>query len=137
MKKIKISLAWQIVIALILGILLGSFLHYSPEYRDALVNNLLTPLGSIFINLIKMIVIPLVVSMLILGIANASHGSNVGRLGFRTILYFEIITTIAIIGSIVIAIVCIVIWYWLGSKRPLPSDWHILISKIDSNAFGQ
>lgn len=81
---------------LILGILLGSFLHYSPEYRDALVNNLLTPLGSIF-NLIKMIVIPLVVSMLILGIANASHGSNVGRLGFRTILYFEIITTIAII----------------------------------------
>ena len=70
MKKIKISLAWQIVIALILGVLLGSFLHYSPEYRDALVNNVLTPLGSIFITLIKMIVIPLVVSMLILGTKN-------------------------------------------------------------------
>ncbi len=37
MKKIKVSLAWQIVIALILGILVGAFLHYSPEYPDALV----------------------------------------------------------------------------------------------------
>lgn len=103
MKKIKISLAWQIVIALILGVLLGSFLHYSPEYRDAFVTNLLSPLGSIFISLIKMIVIPLVVSMLILGIANTSHGTNVGRLGFKTILYFEIITTIAIIVGLVAA----------------------------------
>ncbi|WOE31553.1 MULTISPECIES: glutamate/aspartate:proton symporter GltP [unclassified Acinetobacter] len=97
MKKSKISLAWQIVIALILGILVGSFLHYSPEYRDTLVTNFLTPLGTIFINLIKMIVIPLVVSMLILGIANTSHGSNIGKLGFKTIIYFEIITTIAIL----------------------------------------
>ena len=103
MKKIKISLAWQIVIALILGVLVGSFLHYSPEYRETLINNLLSPLGSIFINLIKMIVIPLVVSMLILGIANASHGQNVGKLGFKTIVYFEIITTVAIIIGLVAA----------------------------------
>ncbi|OTG87633.1 glutamate/aspartate:proton symporter GltP [Acinetobacter sp. ANC 4558] len=97
MKKNKISLAWQIVIALILGVLVGSFLHYSPEYRDTLVINFLTPLGSIFITLIKMIVIPLVVSMLIYGIANTTHGSNIGKLGFKTILYFEIVTTIAIL----------------------------------------
>ena len=103
MKKIKVSLAWQIVIALILGILVGAFLHYSSEYRDALVNNFLTPLGSIFINLIKMIVIPLVVSMLILGIANTSHGSNLGKLGFKTIIYFEIITTVAILVGLVAA----------------------------------
>ena len=103
MKKIKISLAWQIVIALILGVLVGSFLHYSPEYRETLINNLLSPLGSIFINLIKMIVIPLVVSMLILGIANASEGQNVGKLGFKTIVYFEIITTVAIIIGLVAA----------------------------------
>ena len=51
MKKIKISLAWQIVIALILGVLVGSFLHYSPEYREVLINNLLSPLVAIFINL--------------------------------------------------------------------------------------
>ena len=103
MKKNKISLAWQIVIALILGVLVGSFLHYSPEYRETLVLNFLTPLGSIFITLIKMIVIPLVVSMLIYGIANTSHGSNIGKLGFKTILYFEIVTTIAILIGLVAA----------------------------------
>lgn len=97
MKKLKISLAWQIVIALILGIVLGSILHYSPEYRETLVTNVLNPLGSIFITLIKMIVVPLVVSMLILGIANTGHGSNLGKLGFRTIVYFEVITTVAIL----------------------------------------
>ena len=48
-----------------------------------------------------------------------------------------VIATIAIISSIVIAFIGIVNWYWLGRKRPLPSDGHILISKIDSNAFGQ
>ena len=69
MRTKKISLAWQILIALILGVLVGSFLHSSPEYRDMLTKNFLEPLGKIFINLIKMIVIPLVMSMLILGIA--------------------------------------------------------------------
>ena len=102
MKRIKISLAWQIVIALIVGVLVGSFLHYSPEYRDDSVSNFLNPLGSIFITLIKMIVVPLVVSMLILGIAN-SHGQSLGKLGFKTILYFEIITTIAIVVGLVAA----------------------------------
>lgn len=102
MKRLKMSLAWQIVIALVLGILLGSFLHYSPEYRDVLVANFLNPLGSIFITLIKMIVIPLVVSMLILGIAN-THGASIGKLGFKTIVYFEIITTIAILVGLVAA----------------------------------
>lgn len=103
MRTKKISLAWQILIALILGVLVGSFLHSSPEYREMLTNNFLNPLGKIFINLIKMIVIPLVMSMLILGIANAGDGKSVGKLGVKTILYFEVITTIAIVVGIVAA----------------------------------
>lgn len=103
MKKMKISLAWQIVIALILGILVGAFLHNSPEIRDNVVANFLQPLGKIFINLIKMIVIPLVLSMLILGIANAGDSKSVGKLGFKTIVYFEVITTVAIIVGLVAA----------------------------------
>lgn len=99
----KLSLAWQIVIALFLGIVVGYVLHNAPEYKDSLINNLLHPLGSIFINLIKMIVIPLVLSMLILGIANAGNSKSVGTLGFKTIVYFEIITTIAIIVGLVAA----------------------------------
>ncbi|MEG0488170.1 MAG: glutamate/aspartate:proton symporter GltP [Acinetobacter sp.] len=103
MKKMKISLAWQIVIALFLGILVGAFLHNSPEIRDDIVANFLQPLGKIFINLIKMIVVPLVLSMLILGIANAGDSKSVGKLGFKTIVYFEVITTVAIIVGLVAA----------------------------------
>lgn len=60
MKKTKkVSLAWQILLALVLGILLGSYLHYHAESRDWLISNLLTPAGDIFIHLIKMIVVRL------------------------------------------------------------------------------
>ncbi|EMB7229834.1 glutamate/aspartate:proton symporter GltP, partial [Acinetobacter baumannii] len=68
-----------------------------PEIKDSIVNNVLTPLGKIFISLIKMIVIPIVFSTLILGIAGVGSTKSLGRLGFKTILYFEIITTIAIL----------------------------------------
>ncbi|HAJ7637166.1 TPA: glutamate/aspartate:proton symporter GltP, partial [Escherichia coli] len=54
MKSIKFSLAWQILFAMVLGILLGSYLHYHSDSRDWLVVNLLSPAGDIFIHLIKM-----------------------------------------------------------------------------------
>ncbi|MEC6392600.1 glutamate/aspartate:proton symporter GltP [Acinetobacter pittii] len=97
MKNFKFSLAWQILIALILGIVVGAVLHNQPEIKDGIVNNFLAPLGKIFISLIKMIVIPIVFSTLILGIAGVGSTKSLGRLGFKTILYFEIITTIAIL----------------------------------------
>lgn len=97
MKNFKFSLAWQILIALILGIVVGAVLHNQPEIKDSIVNNVLTPLGKIFISLIKMIVIPIVFSTLILGIAGVGSTKSLGRLGFKTILYFEIITTITIL----------------------------------------
>ncbi|MEQ1293752.1 glutamate/aspartate:proton symporter GltP [Acinetobacter pittii] len=103
MKNFKFSLAWQILIALILGIIVGAVLHNQPEIKDSIVNNVLTPLGKIFISLIKMIVIPIVFSTLILGIAGVGSTKSLGRLGFKTILYFEIITTIAILVGLVAA----------------------------------
>ncbi|MBJ6353462.1 glutamate/aspartate:proton symporter GltP [Acinetobacter pittii] len=103
MKNFKFSLAWQILIALILGIVVGAVLHNQPEIKDSIVNNVLTPMGKIFISLIKMIVIPIVFSTLILGIAGVGSTKSLGRLGFKTILYFEIITTIAILVGLVAA----------------------------------
>ena len=58
----KKSVWRQILLALVLGILLGSYLHYHAESRDWLISNLLTPAGDIFIHLIKMIVVPIVIS---------------------------------------------------------------------------
>ena len=58
----KKSVWRQILLAPVLGILLGSYLHYHAESRDWLISNLLTPAGDIFIHLIKMIVVPIVIS---------------------------------------------------------------------------
>ena len=103
MKKTRISLAWQILIALVLGIILGSYLHYHSDSRDWLVLNLLSPAGDIFIHLIKMIVVPIVISTLVVGIAGVGDAKQLGRIGAKTILYFEVITTIAIIIGITLA----------------------------------
>ncbi|MFW0699236.1 glutamate/aspartate:proton symporter GltP [Pantoea sp. R13S299] len=103
MKGFKISLAWQILTALVLGIIVGAVLHNQPDNREWLVANILSPAGDIFIHLIKMIVVPIVISSLIVGIAGVGDAKKLGRIGVKTILYFEVITTIAIVVGITLA----------------------------------
>jgi len=103
MKKLIFSQAWQILLALVLGIGAGAILHNQGESRDWLVGNILTPAGDIFIHLIKMIVVPIVISTLIVGIAGVGDAKKLGKLGLRTLLYFEAITTLAIIVGITLA----------------------------------
>jgi proton glutamate symport protein len=94
----KIGLAWQILIGLALGIIIGGIF-----YGNSHVVEYLKPVGDIFIRLIKMIVIPIVISSLIVGVAGAGDMKSLGRLGGKTLLYFEIITTIAIVVGLLAA----------------------------------
>jgi proton glutamate symport protein len=94
----KIGLAWQIFIGLVLGIIVGAIFYGNPE-----VQTYLQPIGTIFLRLIKMIVIPIVISSLIVGVAGVGDIKKLGKLGGKTILYFEIITTIAIIVGLLFA----------------------------------
>ncbi|MGE9551320.1 glutamate/aspartate:proton symporter GltP [Erwinia amylovora] len=103
MKAAKFSLAWQIVTALVLGIIVGAILHNQPSDREWLITNILSPAGDIFIHLIKMIVVPIVISTLIVGIAGVGDAKKLGRIGLKTIVYFEVITTIAIVVGITLA----------------------------------
>ncbi|MED4580473.1 cation:dicarboxylase symporter family transporter [Bacillus atrophaeus] len=98
MKKLRFGLATQIFVGLILGVVVGVIWYGNPA-----VVTYLQPVGDLFLRLIKMIVIPIVVSSLIIGVAGAGSGKQVGKLGFRTILYFEIITTFAIILGLALA----------------------------------
>jgi proton glutamate symport protein len=97
----RLSLAWQILIALVLGVIAGAVLHgmgaESAGTREGLITNVLTPAGQIFIRLIKMIVVPIVISSLIVGIAGVGDAKKLGRIGLKTIVYFEVITTVAIV----------------------------------------
>lgn len=105
----RLSLAWQIVIALILGIVVGAWLHWDAtahpdsSIREWMSVNVLTPAGQIFIRLIKMIVVPIVISSLIVGIAGVGDAKKLGRIGLKTILYFEFVTTVAIVVGLVLA----------------------------------
>lgn len=98
MKKFKLSLASQILIGLALGIIVGAIFYGNPN-----VETYLQPLGTIFLNLIKMIVVPIIISTLIIGVAGTGDIKQLGRLGGKTLLYFEIITTIAIIIGLGVA----------------------------------
>ncbi|WP_017435593.1 glutamate/aspartate:proton symporter GltP [Saccharococcus caldoxylosilyticus] len=94
----KIGLAWQIFIGLVLGIVVGAIFYGNPK-----VATYLQPIGDIFLRLIKMIVIPIVISSLVVGVANVGDLKKLGKLGGKTIIYFEIITTIAIVVGLLAA----------------------------------
>ena len=98
MKKFKISLAAQILIGLVLGVAVGAIF-----YGNENVSTYLQPIGDIFLNLIKMIVVPIIVSTLIIGVAGTGDMKKLGRLGGKTLIYFEVITTIAIVVGILAA----------------------------------
>jgi len=103
MTKPKLSLAWQILIGLVLGIALGAVLNHFSAEKAWWISNVLQPAGDIFIRLIKMIVIPIVISSLIVGIAGVGDAKKLGRIGLKTIIYFEVVTTIAILVGLVLA----------------------------------
>lgn len=90
-RSYRLSLGWQILIGLILGIVLGVIFYQNKMAITAMQN-----IGNMFISLIQMIVLPIVVSCLTVGIANMGDIHKLGRIGGKTIIYFEVMTTIAI-----------------------------------------
>lgn len=103
MENLKVSLARQILIAMVLDILLRSYLHYRSDSRERLAVNLLSPAGDIFVHLIRMIIVPIVTPTLIVGIARVGDAKQLGRIGAEIILYFEVVTTVMIISGITLA----------------------------------
>ena len=89
----KVSLTTKIFIGLIVGVLLG---WLKPEWGIAV-----RPLSLLFLNLIKSIIAPLIFSTLVIGIAGTGDIRQVGRIGVKSLLYFEIVTTFALIIGLV------------------------------------
>jgi proton glutamate symport protein len=93
MAKRGLTLTRQILIGLLLGIVAGALVsRYAPTHA-----HLFQPFSAIFLRLIKMIIAPLIFSSLVAGVAGAGHARAVGRMGLRAIIYFEIVTTLALI----------------------------------------
>lgn len=84
---------WHIFFGLIAGIIVGVFLH---GHSSAFMSNILVFIGQVFIRLIQMVVIPLVISAIIIGITSIGDNKQLGKYGTKMILYYGIITVIAV-----------------------------------------
>lgn len=94
MKKKKLALHWKIIIGLVLGVLFG-LLSSSMGWNDFVID-WIKPVGTVFVNLLKLIAMPLVVASLIVGVSSLSDVSKLSRLGGKTIGIYLATTVIAI-----------------------------------------
>jgi Na+/H+-dicarboxylate symporter len=100
----KLALHWQIMIGMVLGVLFG-WLISSLGYQD-FVEDYIKPIGTIFINLLKLIAIPLIIASLIKGISDLKDISQFSRIGLRTIGIYILSTVIAIsLGLLIVNII--------------------------------
>ncbi|MDC3417478.1 dicarboxylate/amino acid:cation symporter [Aquibacillus salsiterrae] len=98
------NLTKKILIGLSLGAFIGLLLHFlAPGAFDVLNNYLFGPLGTIFLNLINMLVVPIVFFSITLGTASLGDPKKLGRIGVKTISFFLATTTIAIVIALILA----------------------------------
>jgi len=102
MRKLLNNLTFRVLVAITLGILVG---HFFPATGAKL-----KPLGDTFINLIKMVIAPIIFLTIVLGISNMGDLKKVGRVGGKALLYFEIVTTLALVIGL-----CIANWFKPGA----------------------
>ena len=108
----------QVLSAILLGILLG---HFYPQLAVEL-----KPLGDIFVRLIKLMVAPIIFVTVTVGLARSRHGAStgLGRLGMKAIVYFEVVTTLAMI-----------IGLGVGFLFQPGSGMHVDIAQMDTSAL--
>lgn len=94
-KRLYQNLTVQVLTAVTIGVLLG---HFYPKLAVQL-----KPLGELFIRMIKMVIAPIVFCTIVVGIAGMGDMKKVGRVGGKALLYFEVVTTIALAIGLFVA----------------------------------
>lgn len=84
-----------IFIALILGVIVG---HFAPDFAVKM-----RPFATIFLRMVKMIIAPLLFATLVVGISGHDDAKSLGKIGLKTIIYFEIVTTLALVIGLTMA----------------------------------
>jgi aerobic C4-dicarboxylate transport protein len=83
----------QVLAAIVLGVILG---HFNPGLGEQM-----KPLGDTFIKLIKMLIAPIIFCTVVSGIAGMQDLKRIGRIGFKSLVYFEVLTTIALVVGLI------------------------------------
>lgn len=138
-KNLLQNIGVQVVIAMVLGTLIGAAMGHDAT--------MFSPLGAIFINLIKMLVIPLVAVALISGAAGLGNSHSAGKVGFVTLGYFAVTSALAVVLALVMGEVFQpgmgidvsgvegMFSAEYASKGELPTFWATVIGMIPTNVF--
>ncbi|MFA5949518.1 MAG: dicarboxylate/amino acid:cation symporter [Hyphomicrobium sp.] len=89
------SLYLQVLAAIVAGALLG---HFYPAIGEAM-----KPLGDVYIKMIKMLIAPIIFCTVVHGIASMKDMAKIGRVGWKSLLYFEVVTTLALVVGLLVA----------------------------------
>jgi len=99
---IKLKLHWQILIALVLAVMAGSLAGTGAALFGVRFYSMFDFIGTLFLNALKMLIVPLVVSSIIVGIAGIGSGGAFGKLGLKTLLYYLTTTLFAVLVGLAI-----------------------------------
>jgi len=97
----KLQLHWQILIAILLAGVAGTLSGTDGGVAGITFYQVYDFLGSLFMNALRMIIVPLIMSSIIVGIASLGSGEDLGRLGFKTLGYYALTSTLAILVGLV------------------------------------
>ena len=98
----RIALHWQILIALVLAVIVGLLADESTTIFGVALMGVFTFFGGLFINALKMIVVPLIVSSIIMGVRNMAGRENFGRVGGKTVGFYLATGLIAVVTGLVL-----------------------------------
>ena len=98
----QLKLHWQILIALLLAVLVGWLVSPDTTIMGVSLVSVFDFVGKLFLNALKMIIVPLIVSSIIMGVSNLGSGDAFGRLGGKTLGYYVLTSTFAILIGIAI-----------------------------------
>lgn len=96
-KQITSNLTFYVLVAILAGILLG---HYAPSTAVQM-----EIIGKTFVDIIKLFIAPIIFLTIVLGISSIGNLRKVGRIGIKSLVYFEIVTTLALAIGIIVALV--------------------------------
>ena len=104
-EKKKLGLGAKILIGLVLGIIVGAifWVAMGAEAAGAFTGKYIKPFGDIFVNLLKFIVVPLVLFSIMDGVVSMGDIGKVGKIGWKTVVYFLVTTAIACVIGLVVA----------------------------------
>ena len=128
----------RVLIALVLALVLGAAIAASGNPTLLKAADVVAPVGTLWVNAIRMTVIPLIVSLLITGVAAASDGKTIGRMGGRTVLVFGLL----LVGTALVVIPIVPAVFALlprvqGAPPPLPAGAAEAAGQIAASGPGQ